>query len=119
MMLPMPSHIAPILQAYEDLMAEVKEIVRSEVRNEISAAEALMLAFIGDSVLFPSDLKPYGYYYGTNAAHTLRLLEAGELIKLESDKRDKRRKILSLTPKGLSLAERIRQGLAKRERVAA
>lgn len=93
-------------------MAEVKEIVR----NEISTSEALLLAFIGDRSMFPSDLRPYGCYFGTNASYTLRHLENAELIKFDWDKRDRRRKILSLTPKGLSLAERIRQGLAKRER---
>jgi DNA-binding MarR family transcriptional regulator len=114
-MTPMPDHIASTLQAYEDLMAEVRDIVR----KEISTTEALLLAFIGNRSMFVSDIRPTGCYFGTNVSHTLRLLESGEFIKLESDKRDRRRKILSLTPKGLSLAERIRQGLAKRERVAA
>jgi DNA-binding MarR family transcriptional regulator len=114
-MLPMPGHIAPILQAYEDLMEDVKEIIR----NELSTSEALLLAFIGDRVMFPSDLRPYGCYFGTNASYTLRRLEDGDFIKFDSDKRDRRRKILSLTPKGLDIAERIRQGLAKRQARAA
>jgi DNA-binding MarR family transcriptional regulator len=114
-MTPMPDHIAPILSAYERLMEEVRLVTR----NEIGTSEALLLAAIGEEKLSPGELRGT-YYFGTNATYTLKRLQEDGYLIIDGDKRDRRGKLISLTPKGLELSDRLRKSLAReRERKAA
>jgi DNA-binding MarR family transcriptional regulator len=114
-MTPMPPHIAKILAAHENLLAETKAIAWS---SELSPSTVLLAAFIGNGTISASKMKEMGCYFGSNASYNLKKLLDGGYARCR-DGADRRRRYYSLTPKGIVLAERVRVGLAQKMMEAA
>lgn len=73
---------------------------------DINSTQALMLFSMGkDADLTASEISERGHYHGTNASFSLNHLEAKQYITRITDKDDRRRVRIRLTPKGEEVVE--------------
>ena len=95
----------------ERLHRRFLDVVRVELNRlgvrDINAAQALVLANVGDGEVLIRDLADRGYYLGPNIFYSIRkLVEYGYLIQ-ERDAHDKRACRITLTEKGANLVPHI------------
>jgi DNA-binding MarR family transcriptional regulator len=118
-MIPMPSYVFTVQSDYDKLMRKVDGVVRAG-GHDITPVAALMVSFIGTKALSMKEIRGYQYYIGSNMSYNANRLERLGYIVKTIVRNDKRRKVVSLTPKGKILAEQIRKALGGEEgRVAA
>jgi len=80
--------------------------------DDIGPVQALMVMLIGDDELSVRDLMERGYYLGSNASYSLKILVDAGYINRAANQRDRRTARLHLTEKGRTL----RAELTKLER---
>jgi DNA-binding MarR family transcriptional regulator len=102
-----------IKTAYLDLMSFVEKIAPA-----MSPELALMLAFIGDETLTPTEIKRRKYYTGTNPTYNLYRLEKAGFITRSSTP-DRRKRPVTLTRKGMAIAHDIANAFSEEARRAA
>ncbi len=107
-MTPMPDYVQKILLEYADLI----QMVQCAVPRSITPHMALILAFVGNELISPSELLRRGYYIGTNCSYALKTLERLGLIT-DRPAKDKRSRLIELTSEGLEIAVKTRKVLAK------
>jgi DNA-binding MarR family transcriptional regulator len=113
---PMPTRVFAIQRMYFDLLKEVEHITFA---YSINAQQALMLAHIGDEELSPREIIRKRYYTGSNATYNLNNLTEAGFVTRAAAKFDRRKVLISLTPKGREVAEQVREALAERVREVA
>lgn len=107
-------HEARAIQtAYFDLMRAV-----SDIAPELSPDLALMLAFIGDETLTPTEIKRRKYFHGRNPTYGLAFLEKAGFIT-RSSAPDRRKRPVTLTRKGMAIAHDIANAFSEEGRRAA
>lgn len=89
-------------------------LVKSGV-EDIGPVQAMMVMLIGDDMPSVRDLMERGYYLGTNASYSLKILVAAGYIERGASQRDRRTARLRLTDKG----RKLRDNLLELERVQA
>ena len=107
-MLPMPPHILDIQSNYASLINEVKEIIGD---LGITPQSALMMAFIGEEKITICTMVVRQYLIGTNPNYTLQRLESSGFLVMADNSADRRKRTISLTPKGIALSDKIRSKL--------
>ena len=107
-MAPMPDHVQKVLLDYADLI----QMVQCTVPRSITPHMALILAFVGNELISPSELLRRGYYIGTNCSYALKTLERLGLIT-DRPAKDKRSRLIELTSEGLEIAVKTRKVLTK------
>jgi DNA-binding MarR family transcriptional regulator len=118
-MIPMPSYVFTVQSDYDKLIKNVEHQLKCG-KHDLTPAAALLIAFLGDSMLTMTEMVKLKYYIGYNPVYNIRHLEQGEYITREPVKYDKRKIAIVLTAKGRLLAEQIRKALGGEEgRVAA
>lgn len=113
---PMPDHILDTRARHATMIDQLR---RALVDDSITASQGLMIMMLGNDTVLASSIVPDGYYGGTNASYNLNVLENAGFIKRSSVKGDRRKRMVSLTSKGLELCVRLRRNLAVKEREAA
>lgn len=83
--------------------------------EDIGPVQAMMVMLIGDDMPSVRDLMERGYYLGTNASYSLKILVAAGYIERGASQRDRRTARLRLTDKG----RKLRDNLLELERVQA
>jgi Transcriptional regulators len=75
--------------------------------DDIGPVQALMVMLIGDDEPSVRDLMERGYYLGSNASYSLKILVEAGYIDRGSSQRDRRTARLRLTDKGQMLREEL------------
>lgn len=101
----------------ERLHRRFLDVLRAELTHlditDINAVQALLLANIGEEEINVRELMNRGYYQGSNASYNLKkLVENGYLLQ-EKSPRDRRATLIKLSPKGLSLVQKIAEAEIK------
>ena len=105
---PMPARFNQVQLAYARMISAVQDII---CRTKLTPQMALILAFVGDQIMSPADIRRYGYFIGTSLTYSLEQLAADHLIERVEGKTRKHRPI-KLTPVGRRVAASIRVHLA-------
>jgi len=96
------------LRLIERLHRRLLDVIKDEFerrgRNDVNSVQALLLYNIGDSELTAGELKTRGYYLGSNVSYNLKKLVDQGYINHERSKNDRRAVRVSLTDKGLEVA---------------
>nr|WP_255636256.1 winged helix DNA-binding protein [Azospirillum sp. 412522] len=77
--------------------------------EDIGPVQALMVMLIGEDELSVRDLMERGYYLGSNASYSLKILVDAGYINRAANQRDRRTARLQLTDKGRELWEGLRR----------
>jgi DNA-binding MarR family transcriptional regulator len=97
------------LQLVERLHRRLLDVVKDEFdrngRSDINAIQALLLFNIGDAELTAGELRSRGYYLGSNVSYNLKKLVDLGFINHQRSRIDRRSVRVSLTPKGLEIAD--------------
>jgi DNA-binding MarR family transcriptional regulator len=97
------------LQLVERLHRRLLDVVKDEFdrrgRSDINAIQALLVANIGDAELTAGELRSRGYYLGSNVSYNLKKLVDLGFIDHQRSRVDRRSVRISLTDKGLAIAE--------------
>jgi DNA-binding MarR family transcriptional regulator len=114
---PMPTRFRTVQLAYAEMISAVQEIIAG---TKLTPQMALMLAFIGDQIMTPADIRRYGYFIGTSLTYSLHQLERDSLIERidQCVSADRRRRPVKLTEAGRRIAAALRTNLATANRVA-
>jgi DNA-binding MarR family transcriptional regulator len=114
----MPTHYRATQIAYAQIIAQVQELI---IGTRLTPQMALALAFIGDQIITPIDIKRYGYFIGTNMSYGLNQLESDGLIERVDQcvSADRRRRPVKLTAAGRRIAIALRSNLAAANRAIA
>ena len=109
---PMPTRLLATQLAYAQMILTVQNIVCG---TNLSPQMALIIAFLGDQIMSPADIKRYGYFIGTSLTYNLDQLEDDHLIERIDGQfsSDRRRRPVKLTPVGRRMAASMRIILAK------
>lgn len=75
--------------------------------DDIGPVQALMIMVIGDDEPSVRDLMERGYYLGSNASYSLKILVEGGYIERGASQRDRRTARLRLTDKGRDLRDEL------------
>jgi len=113
---PMPDHVLDAKSRHARLVDQLR---RALVGVGITHAQGLMIMTLGNDMVPAASLVQDGYYDGTNPSYNLSALEKAGFIRRSIVPGDRRKRLVSLTYKGLELCIRLRQKLAVREREAA
>jgi DNA-binding MarR family transcriptional regulator len=106
---PMPTRFRTVQLAYADMISAVQDVICG---TGLTPQMALILAFVGDQIMSPVDIRRYGYFIGTSLTYSLEQLAADHLIeRVEGETR--RHRPIKLTPVGRRIAASIRVHLAK------
>lgn len=99
------------LQLVERLNARLLEVVKDALdrANErcVNNVQALLLYHLGDRKLSAGELRMRGCYQGSNVSHNLRKLVETGCVLQERCASDHRAILVSLSPKGRAIAERL------------
>lgn len=99
------------LQLVERLHRRLQDVVKDEFdrsgRDDINAVQAILLFNIGDSELTAGELRSRGYYLGSNVSYNVKKLAQDGFIHHKKSKADKRSVRISLTDKGIEVAEAV------------
>ena len=99
------------LQLVERLHRRLQDVVKDEFdrsgRDDINAVQAILLFNIGDSELTAGELRSRGYYLGSNVSYNVKKLAQEGFINHIKSKADKRSVRISLTEKGMEVAEAV------------
>ena len=97
------------LQLVERLHRRLLDVIKDEFdrngRSDINAIQALLLFNIGNAELTAGELRSRGYYLGSNVSYNLKKLVDLGFINHQRSRIDRRSVRVSLTPKGLAVAE--------------
>lgn len=97
------------LQLVERLHRRLLDVVKDEFdrngRADINAIQALLLFNIGSSELTAGELRSRGYYLGSNVSYNVKKLVDMGFINHQRSRVDRRSVRISLTPKGVEVAE--------------
>ncbi|KXF77702.1 MarR family transcriptional regulator [Paramesorhizobium deserti] len=97
------------LQLVERLHRRLLDVVKDEFdrngRSDINAVQALLLFNIGNAELTAGELRSRGYYLGSNVSYNLKKLVDMGFIHHQRSRVDRRSVRVSLTPKGVEVAE--------------
>lgn len=97
------------LQLVERLHRRLLDVVKDEFerqgRSDINAIQALLLFNIGNAELTAGELRTRGYYLGSNVSYNLKKLVELGFINHQRSRIDRRSVRVSLTPKGMDVAE--------------
>lgn len=97
------------LQLVERLHRRLLDVVKDEFdrngRADINAIQALLLFNIGSSELTAGELRSRGYYLGSNVSYNVKKLVDLGFINHQRSRVDRRSVRISLTPKGVEIAE--------------
>lgn len=113
---PMPDHIVDARARHARMLDQLR---RALADDGITPSQCLMIMALGTDRILTKSIVHDGYYDGTNASYNLNVLENAGLINRSGVKGDRRKRLVSLTPKGLEICIRLRRKLAVREREAA
>ncbi|WP_321340101.1 MarR family winged helix-turn-helix transcriptional regulator [Breoghania sp.] len=96
------------LTLVERLHRRLLDVIKDEFdrmgRSDVNSVQALLLFNIGDSVLTAGELRSRGYYLGSNVSYNLKKLVDTGFINHERSRVDRRSVRVSLTEKGLEVA---------------
>ncbi|MEI2387684.1 MarR family winged helix-turn-helix transcriptional regulator [Breoghania sp. JC706] len=96
------------LTLVERLHRRLLDVIKDEFdrmgRSDVNSVQALLLFNIGDSVLTAGELRTRGYYLGSNVSYNLKKLVDTGFINHERSRVDRRSVRVSLTEKGLEVA---------------
>jgi DNA-binding MarR family transcriptional regulator len=109
---PMPTRFRQVQLAYANMISAVQDVVCG---TRLAPQAALILAFVGDQIMSPADIRRYGYFIGTSLTYSLDLLADDRLIERVDGlvSSDRRRRPIKLTPVGRRIAASIRSHLAR------
>jgi DNA-binding MarR family transcriptional regulator len=97
------------LTLVERLHRRLLDVIKDEFdrmgRSDVNSVQALLLFNIGDSELTAGELRTRGYYLGSNVSYNLKKLVDTGFIKHQRSREDRRSVRVSLTPKGLQVAQ--------------
>lgn len=97
------------LTLVERLHRRLLDVIKDEFdrmgRSDVNSVQALLLFNIGDSELTAGELRTRGYYLGSNVSYNLKKLVDTGYINHERSRTDRRSVRVSLTEKGLGVAE--------------
>ncbi len=97
------------LQLVERLHRRLLDVIKDEFdrngRSDINAIQALLLFNIGNAELTAGELRSRGYYLGSNVSYNLKKLVDLGFINHQRSRIDRRSVRVSLTPKGIAVAE--------------
>ncbi|QPC87369.1 winged helix DNA-binding protein [Mesorhizobium sp. NBSH29] len=97
------------LQLVERLHRRLLDVIKDEFdrngRSDINAIQALLLFNIGNAELTAGELRSRGYYLGSNVSYNLKKLVDLGFINHQRSRIDRRSVRVSLTPKGVEVAE--------------
>jgi len=97
------------LQLVERLHRRLLDVIKDEFdrngRADINAIQALLLFNIGSSELTAGELRSRGYYLGSNVSYNVKKLVDMGFINHQRSRVDRRSVRISLTPKGVEVAE--------------
>lgn len=97
------------LQLVERLHRRLLDVVKDEFdragRSDINAVQALLLFNIGNAELTAGELRSRGYYLGSNVSYNVKKLVELDFISHERSQADRRAVRISLTEKGIEIAE--------------
>ncbi|MBB6013193.1 DNA-binding MarR family transcriptional regulator [Aquamicrobium lusatiense] len=97
------------LQLVERLHRRLLDVIKDEFerngRSDINAIQALLLFNIGNSELTAGELRSRGYYLGSNVSYNVKKLVDLGFINHQRSKLDRRSVRISLTDKGMDVAE--------------
>lgn len=97
------------LTLVERLHRRLLDVIKDEFdrmgRSDVNSVQALLLFNIGDSELTAGELRTRGYYLGSNVSYNLKKLVDTGYIHHERSRTDRRSVRVSLTEKGLGVAE--------------
>ena len=91
------------------LLDVIKVELDSQNVIEINSVQALLLYNIGNMELTAGELKSRGYYQGSNVSYNLKKLVDTDYVHYERSHIDKRSVRVKLTPKGILIAEMVKQ----------
>lgn len=113
----MTTHLAvavSMMQAQRSLFKMLSDAVPT-----LSPSQSLLLHQLGDRVLRVGDLRSAGVHFGTNPIFNLNRLEVLGLLKRTPAKHDRRQVVVSITPRGKKLRERISKTFDDADKVQA
>src|SRR3954463_15196753 len=97
------------LTLVERLHRRLLDVIKDEFdragRSDVNSVQALLLFNIGDSELTAGELRTRGYYLGANVSYNPKKLVDTGFIKHQRSREDRRSVRVSLTPKGLQVAQ--------------
>lgn len=97
------------LQLVERLHRRLLDVIKDEFeragRSDINAIQALLLFNIGNAELTAGELRSRGYYLGSNVSYNVKKLVDLGFINHERSKLDRRSVRISLTDKGMDVAD--------------
>ncbi|MET3660192.1 transcriptional regulator LdtR [Aquamicrobium ahrensii] len=97
------------LQLVERLHRRLLDVIKDEFeragRSDINAIQALLLFNIGNAELTAGELRSRGYYLGSNVSYNVKKLVDLGFINHERSKLDRRSVRISLTDKGMEVAD--------------
>jgi len=92
------------LTLVERLHRRLLDVVKDEFdrrgREDVNAAQALLLYNIGDAELTAGELRTRGYYLGANVSYNLKKLAEAGYLDHQRSRVDRRAVRIRLTPKG-------------------
>jgi DNA-binding MarR family transcriptional regulator len=106
---PMPTRFHATQLAYARMISAVQDIICG---TNLTPQMALILAFVGDQIMSPADIRRYGYFIGTSLTYSLEQLTADHLIE-RVEGQSRRHRPVKLTPVGRRIAASIRIKLAR------
>ncbi len=109
----MTRHYVEMTLLIERLHRRYLDVVRAELSRlgirDINAAQALVLANVGDGEVLVRDLVDRGYYLGPNMFYSIRKLVDYGYLQQSRDEHDRRACRVSLTDKAKALVPRIHE----------
>lgn len=107
------SFYVDMLTYIERLHRLLLDVIKVELDNqniiEINSVQALLLYNIGNMELTAGELKSRGYYQGSNVSYNLKKLVDTDYVHYERSHIDKRSVRVKLTPKGILIADMVKQ----------
>ena len=82
------------------------ELDRLKIRD-LNNVQALIMYNIGNSQMTVGEISNRGYYLGSNVSYNLKKMVANGYVQQETSPHDRRSTQIKLTPKGLSLFEKL------------
>ncbi|MBF0248886.1 MAG: MarR family transcriptional regulator [Alphaproteobacteria bacterium] len=76
--------------------------------GELNAVQALLLSNVGEERIAIRDLVERGYYQGSNVSYNIKKLTELGFLEQERSSHDRRSVMVGLTPKAMTIVERVR-----------
>jgi DNA-binding MarR family transcriptional regulator len=107
---PMPSTVVDTIKAHDRIMLTV-EATLAKQRVQMRPEWGLMLAFLGTEKLNAKEILRRTYYRGSAISMIVNRLHDERFIRCHDRETDRRTYDISLTPRGLQIADAIRRAL--------